>query len=551
MFHWIGKQAGYMKMRGLQAKQQTNLSLPNGFSASGAANQQTTDLAQVSERLDMPPGTSEKVQPQLEANERLLREMIGNHDNVLYRHFQAGQNAKRPVLMVAVSGIVEKTILNEQVIGPMMKTDLPGAGDGAVAFLQASVLAVMDVESTNQMRLITENMLQGNAALFIEGEEEALLIPAASWKTRAIEQPLSETVIRGPRDSFVEDLHTNLSLLRRRIHHPMLRMETIVLGTMTRTKVVLSYIQGVMNEDIVEEVRKRLAGIKVDAILESGYIEQYIEDAPFSLFPTIANTEKPDIVAARILEGRVAIFVDGTPIVLTAPDFLISHFQVSEDYYARPFFASMMRLLRILSFFTTIMLPGLFLAVQYYHPILIPYSLLVSLSKAREGVPFQLYIEVIIMILVFEVIREAGIRMPRPIGQAISIVGAIILGQAAVEAGLVGLPVVVVVAFAGISTFLVNSLVEPISILRLLFAVAGASFGIYGLLLLGMVVVTHLASLRSFGVPYSAPLFPIKWSDWKDTIFRFPLRTLWKRPASLRPADTVREKQGGEPDGNP
>ncbi|RAV05428.1 spore germination protein [Paenibacillus sp. YN15] len=551
MFQWIGKQARYAKIRGQQKKPRNSIPSPNSTQPADSSAKPRTDLAHVSERLDLPSGTPETVQSTLAANEEALRGMAGNHDSVLFRRFQAGRQAKRGVMVVAVSGIVDKAVLNELVIGPLMNTELPQPGDGTTAFLQDSVLAVVDIQATRHMQLVTEAMLQGNAALFIEGEEEALLIPAAAWKTRAIEQPLSETVIRGPRDSFVEDLHTNLSLLRRRIHHPMLHMETVVLGTMTQTRIVLAYIQGIMNEDILEEMRRRLAGIKVDAILETGYIEQYIEDAPFSLFPTIANTEKPDIVAARILEGRVAIFVDGTPIVMTAPDLLISHFQVSEDYYARPFYASLMRLLRILSFFTTIMLPGLFLAVQYYHPILIPYSLLVSLAKAREGVPFQLYIEVIVMILVFEVIREAGIRMPRPIGQAISIVGAIILGQAAVEAGLVGLPVVVVVAFAGISTFLVNSLVEPISILRLIFAIAGASLGIYGILLLGMIVVTHLASLRSFGIPYAAPLFPIKWADWKDTILRMPLRLQWKRPAVLRPEDTIRQKRGGEADGEP
>ncbi len=557
MFHWIGKQARYAKIRGQQNKLRNGFPPPassgpaDSSASTSAGDRARTDLTRASERLDLPSGTPETVQSTLAANEEALRGMAGNHDSMLFRRFQAGRHSKRRVLLAAVNGIVDKAVLNELVIGPLMNTELPEPGDGTAVFLQDSVLAVVDIQITRDMRLLTETMLHGDAALFIEGEEEALLIPAASWKTRAIEQPLSETVIRGPRDSFVEDLHTNLSLLRRRIQHPMLHMETIVLGAMTQTKIVLAFIQGIMNEDILEEVRRRLAGIKVDAILETGYIEQYIEDAPFSLFPTIANTEKPDIVAARILEGRVAIFVDGTPIVMTVPDLLISHFQVSEDYYARPFYASLMRLLRILSFFTTIMLPGVFLAVQYYHPILIPYSLLVSLSKAREGVPFQLYIEVIVMILVFEVIREAGIRMPRPIGQAISIVGAIILGQAAVEAGLVGLPVVVVVAFAGISTFLVNSLVEPISILRLIFAIAGATLGIYGILLLGMIVVTHLASLRSFGIPYAAPLFPIQWSDWKDTILRMPFRLQWKRPAALKPADLVRQKRGGKADGNP
>lgn len=533
MFRWMGKQAKYAKIRARQARDKKE---------AGRAGHKEM----LPEQLQLPQDVPQAVQASLDSNESIMRKIIGNHDSMIYRRFQAGKSVKKMALLVAVSGLIDKAILNECVISPMMKADIPSDCPDMMRLLEDSVLAVMDLSEQTDFSRITQLILQGNAALFLEGEQKALLIPAAHWKSRGIEQPLSETVIRGPRDSFVEDLHTNISLLRRRIHHPNLRLETTLIGTMTQTKVVIAYVEGIVNDAIVREVRSRLSKIKIDALLESGYIEQYIEDAPFSLFPTIANTEKPDIAAARILEGRVAILVDGTPIVLTVPDLLISHFQVSEDYYARPFYASMMRLLRILSFFTTIMLPGLFLSIQYYHPILIPYSLLVSLAKAREGVPFQLYIEVILMILVFEVIREAGIRMPRPIGQAISIVGALILGQAAVEAGLVGLPVVVVVAFAGISTFLVNSLVEPISILRLIFAVAGASLGIYGILLLGMIVVTHLASIRTFGIPYAAPLFPIVWKDWKDTILRLPLPMLWHRPGTLDPQDDVRQKTEGK-----
>ncbi|WP_438446365.1 spore germination protein [Gorillibacterium sp. sgz5001074] len=495
-----------------------------------------------------PAGAPEKPIPvagDLTANHRLLEELLGKPEGLLYRRLLIGGEGGLPALLVSLSGIVDKKLLNEHVLAPLMRVETAGSHSRLLAHLQESVLTVSNLSEEADLHRIVNAILQGCAALFVEGEDTALVIGAESWKGRSIQQPLTETVIRGPRDSFVEDLETNLSLLRKRINHPKLRSEQLRIGYMTRTRVVLVYLEGIVNDGVVKEVRRRIRAIRTDAILESGYIEQYIEDAPFSLFPTIANTEKPDIAAARILEGRVAVFVDGTPIVLTMPDLLISHFQVSEDYYSRPYYASMIRLLRILSFFTTIMLPGLFLAIQYHHPILIPYSLLVSLAKAREGMPFQLYLEVLLMILVFEVIREAGIRMPKPIGQAVSIVGALILGQAAVEAGLVGLPVVVVVAFAGVSTFLIHTLVEPISILRICFAVAGAALGIYGMLLCGMLVVTHLATLRSFGVPYSAPLFPMRWPDWKDTILRLPLWMLWRRPVSLQPERSTRQQEGG------
>lgn len=544
MIRWISKQARHAKIRAAHSRR------PEAAATAEAADHPSKGPQPGKGYRRIPHGgppyaPSEQVHPDLSSNEAYLREALGDNDSILYRRFQVGVSVKRAAMIVAVSGIVEKKILNEGVISSLMKTELPADGGVLLQYLQESVLAVIDIQTTDELPYVIELILQGCAALFLEGEDDVLLIPVGEWKSRAIDQPLSETVIRGPRDSFVEDINTNISLLRKRIHHPKLRLETMLIGSVTQTKVSLVWIDGIVDNGIVEEARKRLSRIEVDAVLESGYIEQYIEDARFSIFPTIAHTEKPDIVAARILEGRIAIFVDGTPIVLTAPDLLISHFHVSEDYYARPFYASLVRLLRVLSFFTTIMLPGLFLSVEYYHPVLIPYTLLVSLAKAREGVPFQLYIEVIIMILVFEVIREAGLRMPRPIGQAVSIVGAIILGQSAVEAGLVGIPVVVIVAFAGVSTFLINTLAEPISILRLLFAIAGSLLGIYGILLLGMVVVTHLATLRSFGVPYAAPLFPIVWKDWKDTIFRFPLQMMWHRPKTLNPANYQRKSRGG------
>jgi len=295
----------------------------------------------------------------------------------------------------------------------------------------------------------------------------------------------------------------------------------------------------------VKEVKRRLEEIQVDAILETGFIEEYIEDAPFSFFPTVSNTEKPDIVAARLLEGRVAIFVDGTPEVLTVPNLLISAFQIAEDYYSRPFYVSFIRIIRILAFLSSIILPGLYIASQNFHTELIPTPLLITMAEAREGVPFPLPFEVLFLNLMFEWLKESGVRMPRPIGQAVSIVGALILGESAVAAGLVGAPTVIVIAIVGITSFLVPALSDTISLLRLLFILIASVFGLYGIILLGIVIIAHLASLRSFGIPYSAPIFPITFKDWKDAMVRLPLWMLVSRPKVLRPANLIRQKWGG------
>lgn len=454
-----------------------------------------------------------KVNSNLKKNLDNIKKSFGNNDEIIYRSFQAGKTVKRAAFLIANASMVEKTAIHENVMRPMMSMELSYNEGDLIRYLKESIIAVIEIGIEDDIHIIVSLVLKGNVALFIEGEKKALVVDVRAYEMRGIEQPVSETVVRGPRDSFVEDMQTNLTLLKRRISQPNLQFEAMTIGTQTLTKVMITYIKGIVNDEIVKEVKRRLENIRIDAILESGYIEEFIEDAPFSLFPTISNTEKPDIVASRLLEGRVAIFVDGTPMVLTVPNLLISHFQVSEDYYSRPFYTNLSRILRILSFFISTMLPGLYITIIYYQVMLIPFSLLVTLTKTRSEVPFQTYIEVIMMVLLFEILRESGIRMPRPIGQAVSIVGALILGTAAVEAGLVSIPVVVIVAISGMSGFIINSLAEAIILLRLGFIIAATIFGLYGILLFGMVVVIHLASIRSFGIPYASPLFPIVTSD--------------------------------------
>lgn len=480
-------------------------------------------------------------------NVKSLQETLGDNMGVFYRKFKIGKEEKIPGMLVAISGLVEVTTINENILKPLMRFDLSKfKNKDIICSIEESVLSVVDVELIEDLSSIAQKLFLGKVILFIEGESRAILVTANAWEMRGIEQPVTETVVRGPRDSFVEDLGTNISLLRRRIRDPKLRCEQMFLGRQTHTRVVVSYVDGIVNEDILTEVYKRLQNIDIDAILESGYIEQLIEDAPFSLFPTVGNSEKPDIVASQILEGRVAIFVDGTPLALLVPYLLINNFQVSEDYYARPLFVNFMRFLRIGSFFIAVLLPGAYVAVQYYHTILIPFSLLVRQATLRTDVPFQLYIEIVAMLLIFEIIRESGLRMPKPIGQAVSIVGALILGQAAVDAGLVGIPVVVVVALVGIAAFPISPLTEAISILRILFVIAGSTLGLFGMLVLFMVILGHIASLRSFGIPYAAPIFPININDWKDALFRFPLWLLGRRPVTINSPNVIRQKWGGK-----
>jgi spore germination protein KA len=378
-----------------------------------------------------------------------------------------------------------------------------------------------------------ENILSGQTVVFIDGFNSALQVSTQGFEARNVEQPDTESSVRGSREGFNEILKVNTSLIRRKINNPNLVFESMKIGKQTKTNIRIGYIEGIANPKIVEEVKQRLKRIDTDMILESGYIEQYIEDHPYSIFPTIANSEKPDKVAAKMLEGRIAIFCDGTPFVLTVPHLFVETLQVSEDYYSRPYLASLMRLLRILALFLTVATPALFVAVATYHHEMVPSLLLTTMAAAEEKVPFPVFIEALMMSIVFELLREAGVRMPRPVGSAISIVGALVIGEAAVTAGLVSAPMVIVVALTAITGFVVTALNDAIILSRLLLLFLAAAFGFYGILMGTLLILGHMCSLRSFGSPYLAPVGPIIWDGWKDSLVRFPLWKLTVRPVSI------------------
>jgi spore germination protein KA len=315
-------------------------------------------------------------------------------------------------------------------------------------------------------------------------------------------------------------------------------MDHLTIGEKTDTNVCLAYVEGVADPGIVETAKARLKSINTDAIIDSGYIEQYIEDHPFSIFSTIGYSEKPDVVASRILEGRVAIISDGSPFVLTAPMLFIESFQSSEDYYIRPFYASMIRILRYLAFFITVAAPAIFVALTTFHQELIPTTLLFTIAAAREGTPFPAFLEALILVLSFEILREAGVRLPRPVGQAISIVGALIMGEAAVSAGIVGAPMVIIIALTAVAGFAVPEQNDSASIMRLILLILGSMLGGFGIAIGFLGILIHLASLKSFGIPYCVSLTFNH--NMQDSYVRMPLWSMSKRPKGIANHDIVR-----------
>jgi len=353
-----------------------------------------------------------------------------------------------------------------------------------------------------------------------------------------VSEPQSEQVIRGPREGFTENFRTNTALVRRRIKHPNLRMEHMKIGKKTATNLCLCYIKDIAHPEVLRQLRERLSTIDTDSILDAGYIEQYIEDAPLSLFSTVNYTEKPDVLAGKILEGRVGILVEGSPFALTVPFLFIESFQTAEDYYVRPFYASIARLMRFLAFAISLFALPVFIALTNFHQELIPTRLLFTIARAREGTPFPSFLEAIIMVYAFEVLREAGLRLPQPVGQAISIVGALIMGDAAVAAGLVGAPVVIVVALTAVAGFVVPSQVDSLAMLRTVLILLTATLGGFGLAVGFLGILLHLATLRSFGAPYFASVLPS--SDQQDSFIRAPLPLMFRRPRNIAWADVFR-----------
>ncbi|MCL4440970.1 MAG: spore germination protein [Firmicutes bacterium] len=480
------------------------------------------------------PANAVRLSGDLSANLDMIRNTLGNSMDLVIREFVM---CKTRVAVIYINGIVDKTALRENVIRALMVDTytVDSLSDPGSNILAASekILSVAEVRESCEYSLVVAKILSASIVLLLDGNDTGLIFELRDYKARSVEEPQTESVVRGPREGFVETLYVNLSMLRRKIKSPDLRLERVQLGRITNTDVCIAYIKGVVNPKIVDEVKKRLHRIDIDGVLESGYIEEFIEDAPFSIFPTVGNTEKPDRVAAQLLEGRVAIFTDGTPFVLTVPYLFVESLTASEDYYSRHFSSSLFRMLRILALIFTTLLPALYVVFTAFNPEALPTPLLLTIASAREGIPFPALGEVLVMGMFFEILREAGVRLPRPIGQAVSIVGALVIGDAAVSAGLVSAPAVIVVALTGISAFVVISQSDANIFLRLFFTIMAGFAGFFGLILGVVLVLTHLASLRSFGVPYLSPVAPLSTGDLKDVFIRAPWWELTFRPRVL------------------
>lgn len=463
-----------------------------------------------------------------------IKTEMGESNDFVIREFTIGCDLCDGAILF-IDGLVDTKLINENIIKPLMYDARCGAEGkkDMISTIMKTMLTAGEVTVVTSINDIISGFLSGDVALLASGTDQAIIINSKGWDKRSVSEPPSEAVVRGPRESFIENLRTNTSLLRRKIRNPALQFELMVIGKKTKTSVCIAYIKGVAQPALVDTVKKRMRAINTDSILESGYIEQYIEDAPGSIFSTIGYTEKPDVAAAKILEGRVAIIVDGTPFVLTAPLLFIENFQTAEDYYFRPYFATLLRVIRVIAYFTTILAPALYVAITTFHQELIPTALLITMATAREGIPFPAFVESLVMIITFEILREAGLRLPRPVGQALSIVGALVIGESAVSAGIIGAPMVIVVAITAVSGFVVPNQYDSAAVLRLILLTLGATFGGFGITIGLLGALVHMSALESFGFSYLSPMAPFDIEDSKDAVIRSPLWMMISRPKGM------------------
>jgi hypothetical protein len=480
----------------------------------------------------------------LEANVHFFSSLYKESSDVVFRSFIVGE---KDAAIIYIDGLSDTQKLDEQVLETLL--DKKEFDENDFLLSVKNRLPISNINKISTFSACIDAIGNGNPILLFDGYKEAFSLGLVKFEKRTIQEPQAETTIRGPREGFTESLGVNISLLRRIIKDPALKMKTILVGEYTKTKVVISYIEGLVDKTLIEEIERRLQRINIDGVLESGYIEQFIEDHPYSPFPQILYTERPDVVSANLLEGRAILMIEGTPFALIAPVSFFSLFQSQEDFYERFWVGTFIRSLRFLFLGVSLFLPSVYVAITTFHQEMVPPDLLISIASAREGIPFPAIVEAILMEIAFEALREAGIRLPKQVGSAVSIVGALVIGQAAVQAGIVGAPMIIVVSITGIASFMVPrySIGLAIRLLRFPIIVLGGTLGLIGVMLALILLIVHLSSLKSFGLPYLSPISTVQKYPLKDTLIRSPLWKMNHRPRLTGEYNAVRQGSNLKP----
>ncbi|QOY36344.1 spore germination protein [Anaerobacillus isosaccharinicus] len=480
----------------------------------------------------------------LEETVKSIKNIVGESDDILQRNFLIGKKIQAALFFV--DGLCDSNSIEEDIIRPLMYfVDQDHLNkNNLLTYIQNEVVTLSEVKTEDSLEKAMLPLLSGETILVIDGIKKLILFETRQFNERSIAEPESEVVVRGPRDGFVETLHTNILQIRRRVRDPNLTVQFGTLGRRGKSDFAILYLKGIANEKHIKEMRYRIACVDNDQVSETGTLEQFIEDNVLSIFPQMLRTERPDKTVSALMSGQVVVLKDGSPFSLMAPVTFHMLFRSPEDYYDRWHISSLIRMLRYLAAFIAVFLPALYIAMVSYHQGMIPTYLAISIAGSREGVPFPAFVEAIIMEVTIELLREAGVRLPRAVGQTIGIVGGLVIGEAAVRAGIVSPIMVIVVALTAIASFAIPAYNVSITlrILRFVMMLSAASFGLYGIVIVYIFLNIHLVGLRSLGTYYTSPFAPYRFKEWKDLIVRLPISVLTNRFSELHPKD--KEKQG-------
>ena len=464
-----------------------------------------------------------KFSEQICRNIELICDFMGNSSDFIVREITIGR--KQQAALFYLDGMTDMQKVQDNVIRPLHGVS---ADEITLPLLKDGVLDVGEASIVQNFEEALDLILSGSLLLLLDGMDDGLSISLPGWEERSITESKAQPVVRGPQESFTETLRTNTTMVRRRVKDTRLRLTTIKVGDKTKTDISVMYIHEIADQDMVQNMISRLKSLLVEGVLDGEYLEESLrEEKQLTIFPLYYNSDRPDSIAGGIMEGKIAIFVDGSPFVILAPAVFVDFIQSAEDYYQSYIYSSLIRLLRYISLAICMLAPAIYIALTTFHQDMVPTVLLLSLTAQREGIPFPAFVEAMIMEIIFEILREAGLRMPRTVGQTVSIVGSIVIGQAAVEANIVSAVMVIVVAITAISNFVIPSytMAIPIRLLRFAFMGLAGMFGVYGLTVGIIMLFVHLNGLHSFGVPYLSPLANYNSSKQRDAILRFPFRS--------------------------
>lgn len=473
------------------------------------------------------------ISPQLNETLISLRTRFQNSSDLMVREITLG--GVKTALILA-EGLVSQQTLSEILLEPLLTHRFPrNAGVEAVRnFVENQSILAADMLPVYTYNELFRFIMSGFVVILIDGAPRGTACGIQGYSFRSVSEPTAEVNELGSKEGFTEPIRVNMSLVRRRIKSPLLKFELFPVGKISRTDICLIYMTDRVSAKLLRDVRRKINGIDLDVVLTSGYLQPFLTGRPWSLFSDVGSTERPDVLAAKVQEGRIAVLIDGTPFALIIPYLFTENFQTLDDYAHSAFYASFIRIIRYFSFITSILLPGAYVAISTFHPELLPQALLFNIAAAEDTTPFPIGIEALIIHLLYEIMREAGLRLPRPVGHAVSIVGALVIGDAAVTAGLIGAPMVMIVATTAIASFVVPSLHEPVSVLRFAYILVGMSLGLYGITLLSLLLLVNICTLENFGQPYTAPVAPFSSFAMRDTFIRLSFRTLQKHTATLQ-----------------